>query len=133
MDRGLVDRYHLPLLEGTLTDLTDIQGGCERIKNTPVPLSYTELTHRIVAMYVVLLPFGIVNTTELMTPFVVAIVAFCFLGLDAVGTQIEDPFEEDPNDLPLMQISRMIENDLRQRLGETEFPPDIRPERGVLL
>lgn len=133
MDRGFVDRFHLPVLEATLTDLTDIQGGCERIKNTPVPLSYTQLTHRTVAVYVTLLPFGIVQTTGLLTPLVVVMVAYCFLGLDAVGTQIEDPFEEDPNDLPLSAISRMIENDLRQRLGETDLPPDVTPQGGVLL
>jgi len=134
MDDGLVDRFHLPVLEATLTELTNIQGACERIKKTPVPLSYTELTHRIVASYVILLPFGIVKSVGEMTPLVVVFVAFCFLGLDAVGTQIEDPFEEDPNDLPLHQISRMIENDLRQRLGETDLPPDITPDAtGVLL
>jgi len=133
MDDGLVDRFHLPVLEATLTELTNIQGACERIKKTPVPLSYTELTHRIVASYVVLLPFGLVQSLGEVTPLVVVFVAFCFLGLDAVGSQIEDPFEEDPNDLPLHQISRMIENDLRQRLGETELPAEITPERGVLL
>jgi len=133
MDRGLLHAYHLPVLEGTLTTLTDIQGGCERIKNTPVPLSYTELTHRIVAIYVALLPLGIVTTTGELTPIVVAMVAFCFLGLDAVGTQIEDPFEEDPNDLPLHQISVMIENDLRQRIGATDLRPDVKPVDGLLL
>ena len=61
------------------------------------------------------------------------IVAFAFLGLDAVGSQIENPFEEDPNDLPLSQLSRMIENDLRVRLGETDLKPDIKPIRGILL
>lgn len=133
LDAGLLDPFHLPVLEATLTDLTDIQGGCERIKNTPVPLSYTELTHRIVAMYVLLLPFGIVGVAGGLTPVVVAMVAFCFLGLDAVGTQIEDPFEEDPNDLPLWQISRMIENDLRQRLGHTDLREDILPVGDLLL
>ncbi len=133
MDKGLLHAYHLPVLEGTLTTLTDIQGGCERIKSTPVPLSYTELTHRIVAIYVALLPLGIVTTTGELTPIVVAMVAFCFLGLDAVGTQIEDPFEEDPNDLPLHQISVMIENDLRQRMGDADLRPDIQPGDGLLL
>jgi putative membrane protein len=133
MDQGLLDPFHLPVLEGTLTTLTDIQGGCERIKNTPVPLSYTELTHRIVAIYVLLLPFGILTTAGELTPVVVAMVAFCFLGLDDVGTQIEDPFEEDPNDLPLHQMSVLIENDLRQRLGATDLRPDLTPVDRVLL
>ena len=133
LDKELLHPLHLPVLEGTLTTLTDIQGGCERIKNTPVPLSYTELTHRIVAIYVLLLPLGILSTTGEATPIVVAMVAFCFLGLDAVGTQIEDPFEEDPNDLPLLQISVLIENDLRQRMGATDLRADVTPVDRVLL
>lgn len=133
MDAGWIDRFHLPVLEATLTALTDIQGGCERIKNTPVPLSYTELTHRSVALYVVFLPFGLLGSFGDLTPVVVVWVAFCFLGLDAVGTQIENPFEEDDNDLPLMQLSRLIENDLRQQLGDSDLAPDVKPVDGILL
>lgn len=133
MDRGWLDRFHLPILEETLTALANLQGGCERIKNAPVPLSYTELTHRVVALYVLFLPFGVVHQVGFLTPVVVVFVAFCFLGLDAVGTQIENPFEEDPNDLPLLQLSRLIENDLRQRLGESVLPPDIEPDGALLL
>src|SRR5690606_27299092 len=46
--RGWIDRMHLPLFEQTLTVLTDIQGGCERIKKTPIPFAYTVLMHRLV-------------------------------------------------------------------------------------
>jgi ion channel-forming bestrophin family protein len=133
VDRGWLHPLHLPVLEGTLTQLTDIQGGCERIKNTPVPLSYTELTHHIVALYVILLPFGLLGTIHALTPLVDMLVAYCFLGLDAVGSQIENPFEEDDNDLPLFQMSRLIENDLRQRLDEVDLPPDIHAVDGILL
>ncbi|MCA9567048.1 MAG: bestrophin [Myxococcales bacterium] len=130
---GQIDTFHLPVVEASLTVLADIQGGCERIKNTPVPLAYTILTHRIVGLYCVTLPLGLLDTVGVLTPVVVAIVSFAFLGLDSVGTQIEDPFEEDPNDLPLHAISRMIEVDLRQRLGETDLPPRLKPVDGVLL
>ena len=61
------------------------------------------------------------------------LVGFAFIGLDAVGTQIEDPFGTDPNDLPLSAISRNIEIDLLQQLGETEVPPVLRPQDGLLL
>ncbi len=132
-DKGWVHPMHLRVLEETVTLLTDIQGGCERIKNTPVPLSYTALTHRIVGVYCAALPFGLIGELGNMTPLVVGIVAFAFLGLDAVGTQIEDPFEEDPNDLPLSAISRMLENDLREVLGETDLRPDLGPVDGILL
>ena len=133
LDRAWVDVFHLPILEATLTELMTIQGACERIKNTPVPVSYSELTHRIVALYVLLLPLAFVGNIGYLAPVAVVIVAYAFLGLDAVGSQIENPFEEDPNDLPLSQLSRMIENDLRVRLGERDLRPDLTPQRGLIL
>lgn len=129
---GLVDTYHLAILERSLTDLTDIQGGCERIKSTPIPTSYTVLIHRIVALYALALPFGIVDTVQQWTPVVALIIAYAFFGLDAIGEEIEEPFGTDSNDLPLATLSRMIEVNLRQRLGETQLPPLLKPVDGRL-
>lgn len=120
---GLIHPMHLPVLEGSLTSLTDIQGACERIKSTPIPFSYTTLIHRITAIYCYALPFGVVDQVKVYTPFVCAIVAYAFFGLDVVGEEIEMPFGTDYNDLPLRAISRMIEVNLRQRLGERDLPP----------
>ncbi|MEZ4381640.1 MAG: bestrophin family ion channel [Nannocystaceae bacterium] len=131
-DRGWIDTMHLPVLEASLTALADIQGGCERIKSTPIPFSYTVLIHRIVAVYCLGLPFGIIDTVGVFTPVVVMMVAYAFFGLDAVGDEIEDPFGLEPNDLPLSALSRMIEVNLRQRLGERDLPPLLRPEKGLL-
>lgn len=113
-------------------ELTDIQGGCERIKSTPIPHSYTVLIHQVVAMYVFILPFGVIDALHLLTPIAVFVIAFTFLGLDAVGDEIEDPFGEDENDLPLDAISRTIEMNLREMLGDENIPEPLRPTRGVL-
>jgi len=56
--QGWVHDLHYPVLEGSLTEMTSIQGGCERIKATPIPFTYTVLIHRIVGFYCLLLPFG---------------------------------------------------------------------------
>ncbi len=131
--RGWVHPYHVGLLDESVTKLIDILGACERIKKTPVPLSYTVLTHRLVAAYCFALPFGIVHDVGPLTPVVVGFVGFAFLGLDSVGTQLEDPFEEDPNDLPLAALSRTIEIDVRQLLGDRDLPEPVQPVGGVLL
>ncbi|WP_211365313.1 bestrophin family protein [Polyangium fumosum] len=130
--RGWIHSYHLPVLEQSLTVLTDLQGGCERIKSTPIPLSYTSLIHQLVAIYCFALPFGIVKTVGVFTPVVVGIVAYAFYGLDAIGDEIENPFGMDANDLPLSGLSRLIEVNLRQRLGETDLPPLLKPKAGHL-
>ena len=126
-----IHAFHVPVLEASLTSLTDIQGGCERIMSTPIPYSYTVLMHRIVAVYCALLPFGLMDSIKWATPFVVLAISYCFLGLDAIGDELEQPFGMDINDLPLKGISRTIERNLRERLGE-KVPPPLEAERGVL-
>ncbi|HRI66001.1 MAG TPA: bestrophin family ion channel [Polyangium sp.] len=130
--KGWIHPQHVPVLEQSLVTLTDIQGGCERIKSTPIPLSYTSLIHQIVAIYCLTLPFGLVKSVGAFTPVVVAIVAYAFYGLDEIGDEIENPFGTDPNDLPLSALSTMIEVNLRQRLGESNLPPLHKPKSGVL-
>ena len=130
--RGWIHSMHVPVLEGSLTDMTDIQGGCERIKSTPIPFSYTALIHRIVAIYCYALPFGILNATGEYTPVVVAIIAYAFFGLDSVGDEIEDPFGKDANDLPLTALSTMIERNIRQRIGDEDLPELLKPIDEIL-
>ncbi len=129
---GHVDLFHLPAVEGCVATDTDVQGACERIKNTPLPASYTMLTHRIVGLYCLLLPFGLHTVVGYLTPVVTMFVSYAFFGLDAVGSEIEDPFETDVNDLPLSQLCNVIERDLRRSLGQVDLPPASMPVRGVL-
>lgn len=130
---GVLHNRDVHLLENLLSDMCDVQGGCERIKNTPIPWSYTVLMHSIVAAYCFALPFGLVNTTELATPIVVALIAYAFLGLDAVGDELEEPFGTDYNDLPLTTLTRMIEVNLRQSLSESELPALLLPDENRVL
>jgi putative membrane protein len=131
--RALLRHRDVHLFENLITDLVDVQGGCERIRATPIPWSYTVLMHTIVAAYCFALPFGLVATTKLLTPVVVVLIAYAFLGLDAVGDELEQPFGREENDLPLDAISRTIELNLRQLLGETDLPELSEPEAGCIL
>lgn len=131
-EQGYIDAYLRSTLEASLTEMTGIQGGCERIKSTPIPASYTILIHRIVAVYCFTLPFGIVNTVGVFTPLVVLMISFAFFGLDAVGDEIEDPFGTDVNDLPLLALSQTIESNLREMIGD-EIPAVDAPIDNILL
>ena len=55
-----------------------------------------------------------------MTPIVVALIGYAFLGIDALGDEIEEPFGHDDNDLPLLSLTTMIEHNVRQRIGDEE-------------
>ena len=114
-------------IDGTLSGLTIAAACCERIRNTPIPFSYTLLLHRTAYIYCFLLPFGLVDSIGFMTPFVVAIVAYTFFGLDALGDEIEEPFGLEANDLPLNAICRAIEIDLRESLSDDNVPAPMEP------
>ncbi len=133
-ERGWIHAQHVPMLDASIGQLMDLQGGCERIRATPIPFSYNVLLHRIVAVYCFTLPFGLVDIPGLnvFTPVVVMLVSYAFFGLDAVGEEIEEPFGEDPNDLPLGAITTTIEINLRQRLGDAELPAPAQPVKNVL-
>jgi ion channel-forming bestrophin family protein len=114
-------------LDQSLTAMAAVAASCERIKNTPIPFPYTLLLHRTAWLYCFLLPFGLVDMVGFMTPFVVAIVAYTFFGLDALGDEIEEPFGLADNHLPLDALCREIEINLLEALGEKELPPPLVP------
>lgn len=122
-----VDSCVAASIDATMTGMVGAGASCERIKNTPIPFSYTLLLHRTSYLYCFLLPFGLVDTIGLMTPFVVAIVAYTFFALDALGDEIEEPFGTSANDLALDAICRTIEIDLREALGDPDVPPPCVP------
>ncbi|PQO35296.1 hypothetical protein C5Y96_09690 [Blastopirellula marina] len=132
---GRLDTFHVPLLHNCLTEMVDIQGGCERIKSTPIPFTYSVLTHRTVFIYCFALPFGLHDTVGIFTPLVVGMIAYIFLGLDAVGDEIEQPFMTDDNDLPLLQLTTMIERNVLQLSGcpDEELPDPIQPVDHILI
>jgi putative membrane protein len=124
---------NLPFLDAQLNELSNILGGCERIKNTPIPFSYTVLIHRIVASYCLFLPFGLVETTGVLTPIVVLLISYAFFELDAIGDEIENPFGTHPNDLPLSAISRSIEINLLGLIKSPGGREPLKPEHDILL
>lgn len=119
-------------MDQTLTALTDQLGACERIKNTPLPRQYDILPHAMVRVYLTLLPLGIVTDLGVLTPLVTALIAFLFVAMDAVGRDVENPFEDGVSDTPMTALCRTIEINLRQMLGEAELPPPVQPKDGLL-
>lgn len=124
---GAIDPCLAASVDRTLNGLTAAAASCERIRNTPIPFSYTLLLHRTAHLYCFLLPFGLVDITGFMTPFVVAIVAYTFYGLDMLGDELEEPFGMESNDLPLDSICRTIEISVSLALDEPQVPEPLLP------
>lgn len=130
---GYIDGCLAANIDKTLSRIAIVGAGCERIKNTPIPFSYTLLLHRTAYLYCFLLPFGLVDSIGFMTPFVVALVAYTFFGLDALGDEIEEPFGHADNDLPLATLCHTIEHNLRATLNEPPHQPPPAPVNYCLM
>lgn len=127
-------------LEQTLSNLYDQQGRCERIKNFPYPRQFASLTFFFVWMFVIMLPMGMLGEFARIhkdciwfsIPFS-TLVSWVFTAMDRVGEATENPFEGGPNDIPMANMSRTIEIDLREMLDETELPPAITAQNNILM
>lgn len=104
-------------LDKELKDFIDIIGACERIKNTPIPYSYSMYIKKFVFTYIITLPFGFVTTFKYVTIPAVLLIAFVLLSVELISEEIEDPFGRDVNDLPTDELSRKIRENIREILN----------------
>ncbi len=124
-DGGRLDSIRFVQMDATLTRLCDIQGACERIKNTPLPRQYEYFPRLLVWFYGLLLPFGLVEGLRLVTPLASTAVSFIFVALESIGRDLEAPFENTVHDTPMSQLSRTIEINLREVSGDGRVPRDV--------
>lgn len=106
----------LIVLNAELTSFTDICGACERIKNTPIPFSYSVFIKKFIFFYIMTLPFGFVfNLGYLVIP-VVCFIFYVLASLELIAEEIEDPFGGDENDVPTLKISQTIQRTVHEIL-----------------
>lgn len=143
-DAGKLSEFDFIELERTLTTLFDHQGKSERIKNFPYPRQFATINQMFVRLFISMLPFGILQefaklTKDLGEGFIWAtvpcslIVGWVFHVMERIGEATENPFEGGANDVPITNISRTIEIDLREMLDEKDIPPAITPVNNILL
>ncbi len=103
-------------MDKELKEFSDILGGCERIKNTPIPYSYTMYIKKFLFIYIITLPFGFITIMGYMTIFVVVLLSFFLLSIELIAEEIEDPFGRDANDLPTDSLCVKIRRDVEEIL-----------------
>jgi ion channel-forming bestrophin family protein len=130
---GALGEITMSAIDRNLVELSNILGGCERIAATPVPFGYSVMIHRVVYFYCALLPFGLVDSIEWMTPAVTIIMAYSFIALDSLAAELEMPFNRDENDLALDAIALNIELSIREMSGEALEKKPLQPAGYLLL
>lgn len=114
--QGAISGEQLIGIASDLAALLDICGGCERIKNTPIPYSYSAFLKKFIVIYSLTLPFGFVFSLGYLAVPVVVFIFYVLASLELIAEEIEDPFGTDTNDLPLERLADVIATDTRALL-----------------
>lgn len=133
---GAIDQFGQLMLDRTLSELYNLQGGCERIKNTVFPDRVAYFTRLIAWSMAILIPVCVLEADrsyDLLDFVLVPSIMLIFIVTERLGADLKNPFENLPNDTPMTALCRTIEIDLRQQLGETNVPAPPEPEYGVLM
>ena len=115
-DEQKISDSQLIVLNAELQSFTDICGACERIKNTPIPFSYSVFIKKFIFFYVATLPFGYVLTLGYYVVPVVAFIFYVLASLEIIAEEIEEPFGNDANDLPIDKIALNIHRHIGELL-----------------
>jgi putative membrane protein len=136
----LIDDFRQMELQQLLYHFYEHQGKCERIKKFPLPRQYANMSFYFVSIFIFLLPFSMVpeliKLGELGFWFsipITALVGWVYVMMEIVGDYSENPFQGMANDIPMLSLSRVIEIDLREMLGETDLPAGIEAKNGILM
>jgi len=113
---GALPRETIVSLTPVLLAFDDITGACERIRNTPIPFSYSSYVKQFVLLYALIMPFGLVKEFGYGTVIACMLTFFATMGLELLATEIEEPFGTDRNDLPLDDLADRIGRDVRMLL-----------------
>ena len=114
--RGALPREAAVSLTPLLVAFDDVAGACERIRNTPIPVSYSAYVKQFVLIYGIVLPFGLVREFRYGTIAASMLVFFATMGLELLAEEIEEPFGTDRNDLPIDDIAARAAADARELL-----------------
>jgi putative membrane protein len=117
LEKGAISQEQFIVLSGDFNQFTDICGACERIKNTPIPYSYSAFIKKFIFIYVITLPIGWVFSLGYFVVPIVPFILYVLASLELIAEEIENPFGEDANDLPVDQICTNIEKHVEEILG----------------
>ncbi|GMN09689.1 bestrophin family ion channel [Croceitalea sp. MTPC9] len=142
-----ITEFDKQLFHNNLEEMYNLQGKCERIKNTPFPRQYAYFSTVFTWIFVLLLPFGLLNVFEsqlmelevgnnwwyiVLMIFFSVLISWIFTTMEKIGSNSEDPFEGRINDVPMTALCKTIEIDLRDMLDEENLPEKTKPIHNIL-
>jgi putative membrane protein len=117
---GRLDAIHLARIESTLVDISNCQGGMERIANTPLPYPYVAFPRLFISLFCVILPIGLVDTLGWFTPLASTVVGFMLLAIEKIGTDLQSPFSASEHEIQMTALCNNIERNLDSMLRDAK-------------
>lgn len=127
LNKGRINAFQQVQIDATFVRLMASQGKAERIKGTHFPKTYRAVLHLFLYIFIFALAIAISEMAYYQAVPIVLLVALPLFLLEKVARRIQDPFENKPSDTAMLTISRTIEINIRQLLGESEIPPPFPP------
>ena len=135
----LIEDFRLYEMMHSLETMYELQGKCERIKNTPFPIYYSVFTRLLLYLFILFLPLSVIGVFQKLsialksnvTWLVIPVCILTSLGLAVIertARTTENPFEDNFGDVPMSGLCRTIEIDLREMLDEDSLPESLAPE-----
>ncbi|HWK08027.1 MAG TPA: bestrophin family ion channel [Puia sp.] len=132
-NREQLNPYSHVQLDNTLIRLSDAMGAAERINNTIFPSTYRKLLHVVIYLFVVTLSIALKEVGTVFAIPLLILISGCFFLLEKTASQLKDPFRNQPSDTSVTAITRTIEINILQLLGEAEIPAPITPESFYIM
>ncbi|MDU8474449.1 bestrophin family ion channel, partial [Pseudomonas syringae pv. actinidiae] len=111
-----LDSIRLARLESTMVDLSNCQGGMERIANTPLPYPYVAFPRLFITLFCLIVPIGLVETLGWFTPLASTVVGFMLLAIEKIGTDLQSPFRDSEHVIQMNALCENIERNLDSML-----------------
>ncbi|NDC40403.1 MAG: hypothetical protein EBZ77_02475 [Chitinophagia bacterium] len=112
VSEGILSPEQFIIINPELQSFLDVCGACERIRNTPIPYSYSAFIKKFMFIYLITLPLGLAFVLQYILVPIVAIIFYVLASLEIIAEEIEDPFGNDPNDLPLERMANTIKTNV---------------------
>lgn len=119
---GTLSEEDILRLDKNLNGFLDSVGACERIKNTPIPYSYSMFFKKFIFSYVITLPFAFVVNFGYWSAIIATFIFYVFVSIEILAEEIEDPFGNDDNDLPTDEMAGRIQGIVRTILDKPLAP-----------
>jgi Predicted membrane protein len=124
---GMIDGFRFIEMNQLLVKFSDEMGMSERIKNTIYPTAYIYFTKAFIWLFVVSLTLVISPFAGVWSIFLGWLVGFVYVSTQINGMSLMNPFDNNSAAVPLNQITRTIEINLLEMLGETNIPEPVKP------